>query len=148
MLQCYEARQGDYSISTDPDKLDVNKIHDYLANESYWAAGRPLDTVRRCIACSRNYGVYIRGEQAGYGRAITDAATVAWICDVFILAGHRGRGIGKWLMATILADPQLSGVRRWILATRDAHGLYRRFGFQPLEAVDRWMTRVATPSLD
>ncbi len=139
MSQHYETRRGSYHITTDPQRLDLETIHDYLANRSYWAQGRDLLTMRRCVASSRNYGLYRGDRQVGYARAITDGATFAWICDVFVLENHRKCGLGKWLVESVLDDPELRTVRRWILATRDAHELYRRFGFRPLEAPHRWM---------
>jgi GNAT superfamily N-acetyltransferase len=118
--------------------LDVKAIHNFLS-ESYWAAGIPLDTVKQAIANSLCFGVYNAREQIGFARLITDLATFAYLADVFILEAYRGQGIGKWLMQTIIAHPNLQGLRRWMLATRDAHELYRQFGFETPKRPDRWM---------
>jgi len=136
-------RRGDYFVSTDRVLLDLNLIHDYLSNQSYWATGRSLETIRRSIENSLSFGLYndATREQLGFARVITDYATFAWVADVFILDGARGQGLGKWLMEIILAHPELQGFRRWILATKDAHELYRRFGFEELKRPERWMER-------
>lgn len=136
-------RQGDYEISTDPARLDLGVIHGFLAG-SYWAKGVPLGVVERSIAHSLCYGVYHESGQVGFARVITDYATFAYLADVFVVEAHRGRGLSKWLVATILAHPELQGLRVWMLATRDAHGLYARFGFAPLDSPDRVM-RIARP---
>ena len=141
-----EWRRGEYLISTDPGRIDLATVHAFLAR-SYWAAGIPLAVVRRSIAGSLSFGLYHApdgaGEerQAGFGRVVTDRATFAWIADVFVVEAHRGRGVGKWLIETMLAHPDLQGVRGWRLATRDAHDLYRPFGFAPLAAPERYMER-------
>jgi GNAT superfamily N-acetyltransferase len=132
-------RRGDFLISTDPDLLDVPLIHDFLANRSYWAAGRPLEVVRRALAHSLCFGLYERGRQVGLARVVTDRATFGWLCDVFVLAAYRGRGLSKWLMECVLGHPDLQGLRRLLLGTRDAHGLYQRFGFTPLADPTRFL---------
>ncbi|TGD81456.1 GNAT family N-acetyltransferase [Hymenobacter wooponensis] len=129
-----------FTISTDPTKLDVTVIHRYLSQESYWAKGIPLETVQRAIANSLNFGVYApSGQQVAYARVVTDKATFAWLCDVFVLPEFQGRGIGKQLQTAIWAHPELQGQRRYLLATLDAHGLYRQFGFQDLAAPERYL---------
>ena len=133
-------RRGEYLISTDRSLLDLRVIHDYL-KESYWAAGVPEDVVRRSIENSLCFGVYRDEEQAGFARVVTDRATFAYLADVFVLEGHRGRGLGKWLVEVILAHPDLQGLRRWMLATRDAHELYRRYGFDELGRPGIFMER-------
>jgi GNAT superfamily N-acetyltransferase len=133
------ARQGDFLISTDPTLLDVPLVHDFLANRSYWAAGRPLDVVRRALENSLCFGLYERGRQVGLARVITDRATFAWLCDVFVLEPYRGRGLSKWLMECVMSYPALQDLRRVLLGTRDAHGLYRRYGFTPLADPSRFM---------
>ena len=133
--------RGDYAISTDPARLDLETIHSYLSGSSYWAQGRPMEVVRRSIENSLCFGLYWRGRQVGFARVITDRATFAWLADVFVLDEERGRGLSKWLMETILAHPRLQGLRRWVLATKDAHSLYSRFGFAPLKRPERWMER-------
>ena len=137
-----EWRRGEYSISTDSERLDLEVIHDYLSNESYWAKGRSMETISRSIENSVAFGVYNGAEQqVGFARVITDYATFAWLADVFILDAARGQGLGKWLVEVILAHPELQGFRRWILATKDAHELYSRFGFVELKRPERWMER-------
>jgi GNAT superfamily N-acetyltransferase len=126
------ARQGDLLISTDPGLLDVPLIYDFLANRSYWAKGRPLDVVRRSLDSSLCFGLYEQGRQVGFARVVTDRATFAWLCDVFVLEAYRGRGLAKWLMECVMSHPALQGLRRLLLATRDAHGLYQQYGFTPL----------------
>src|ERR1700730_17826968 len=137
---------GEYSISTDPSRLDVSLIHGYLANSSYWAAGRTLAVVRRSIENSLCFGLYktsaeAREQQIAFARVVTDYATIAWLADVFVLEEYQGQGLAKWLMEVIIAHPQLQGFRRWLLATKDAHELYRRFGFSELNEPARWMER-------
>ena len=126
------------TISTDRSRLDVPLIHDFLSN-SYWAKDIPLAVVQRAIENSLCFGVYHDDRQVGFARVVTDRATFAYIADVFIIEEHRGRGLSKWLVQTILSHPDLQGLRRWMLATRDAHGLYAQYGFTPLKATDRWM---------
>lgn len=129
-----------FTISTDPSRLDVAAIHAYLSQESYWAKGIPRETVERAIRHSLSFGLYAPdGCLAGYARVVTDTATFAWLCDVFVLAEFRGQGLSKWLMAVVWAHPDLQGLRRRILATLDAHGLYEQFGFAPLAAPDRFL---------
>jgi GNAT superfamily N-acetyltransferase len=119
-----------YEISTDFARLDLNAVHAYLAR-SYWSPGIPLGIVERAARNSLCFGVYdtATGAQVGYTRVVTDQATFAYLCDVFVLEDHRGRGLSKWMMREVMAHPALSGARRTMLATRDAHGLYRQFGF-------------------
>src|SRR5262249_7553163 len=124
-------RRGDFIVSTDPDLLDLPVIHAFLSQRSYWATGRPLEIVRRSLANSLCFGLYDQGRQAGFARVVTDKATFAWLCDVFLLEEYRGRGLSRWLLGCVLGHPDLRAVHRFVLGTRDAHGLYRRFGFQP-----------------
>jgi GNAT superfamily N-acetyltransferase len=133
--------RGDYSISTDRARLDLDLIHHYLSNESYWATGRSREVVVRAIENSLPFGIYRDQELVGFARIVTDYATFAWVADVFVLPEHRGRGLSKWLMEVIIAHPDLQGFRRWVLSTKDAHGLYERFGFIPLHRPERWMER-------
>ncbi len=128
------------TITTEAAALDVDLIHGYLT-DSYWAKGIPLETVRRSLEHSVNFGLFEGGRQLGFARVVTDRATFAYLADVFVLESHRGRGLAKWLMETVLDHPELQGLRRWILATRDAHGLYAKFGFTPLAAPGRFMER-------
>ena len=134
-------QRDDYSISTDPSRLNVDLIHDFLSKQSYWATGRSRDVVERSIQNSLSFGIYREGDQVGFARVVTDYATFAWIADVFVLPEHRGQGLSKWLMETIIAHPRLQGFRRWVLSTKDAHGLYEKFGFIKLHRPERWMER-------
>ena len=128
-----------YIVSTDPQKMDVDVIYAYLSR-SYWAEGRTKATIEKSLRNSLNFGVFTsEGAQIGFARVITDYATFAYLADVFILEEHRGHGLSKRLMATIMAHPELQGLRRWSLATRDAHGLYAQFGFTPLPKPEIWM---------
>lgn len=136
-----EWQQGEFSISTDRDRLDVRMIHNFLSTESYWAQGRAIETVRRSIENSLPFGLYQGEQQIGFARVVTDYATFAWLADVFVLNTYRGQGLGKWLVEVILAHPELQQFRRWVLATKDAHDLYRRFGFIELKRPERWMER-------
>jgi N-acetylglutamate synthase-like GNAT family acetyltransferase len=124
-----EYRRGDFLISTDPSRLNIDVIHDFLTN-CYWAKGIPREVVERSIRHSLCFGIYHSdGGQAGFARVISDFATIAYIGDVFVVESYRGRGLGGWLMECIMAHPALQNLRRWILLTRDAHGLYAKFGF-------------------
>jgi GNAT superfamily N-acetyltransferase len=136
---CFAARRGDFLVSTDQTLLDLPLIHQFLSNDSYWAAGRPLSVVRRSLANSLCFGLYASRQQIGLARVVTDRATFAWLCDVFVLESHRGKSLSKWLLQCVLSHPDLQGLRRFLLATRDAHGLYERYGFAPLEEPSRFM---------
>ncbi len=133
-------QRGEYTISTDKSRLDIGVIHSFL-DISYWAAGRSVETIRRSIENSIPFGLYKGDQQVGFARVITDYATFAWIADVFVLEPHRGQGLSKWLMEVIISHPELQGFRRWVLATKDAHELYRKFGFNELKLPERWMER-------
>ncbi len=135
-----EWRRGDYLISTDRARLDIAVIHQFLTT-SYWAAGIPLETVRRSIAHSLNFGLYKGGQQIGFARVITDYTTFAYLGDVFILEEFRGQGLSRWLMESISTYPELQGLRRWILLTRDAHWLYRKVGFTEVRTPERYMEK-------
>ncbi len=136
-----EWHKGEYTISDDRGRLDLGVIHRFISEESYWGRGRPLELVRRSVENSHPLGVYRGAEMVGFARVVTDYATFAWVADVFVVEAHRGRGLSKWLMETMLAHPDLQGFRRWVLATKDAHGLYRQFGFRELRRPERWMER-------
>jgi len=138
-LKPIEHRRDEFCISTDPARLDLEVIHNFLTN-CYWAKGIPRDVVARSIEHSLCFGVYDgSGAQVGFARVVTDFATIAYLGDVFVLESHRGRGLSKWLMECITQHPALQGLRRWILLTRDAHGLYSQFGFKPVAKPDRYM---------
>ena len=134
-------RRGEYEISTDRAHVDLGAVHRWLSEHSYWAQGIPLETLRRAVQHSLPFGIYRGDELVGFARVITDYATFAYVGDVFVLEAHRGRGLSRWLMEVIADDPRLAGLRRWMLATRDAHGLYAHTGFTPLGQPDRWMER-------
>ena len=136
-----ELHKGEYTISTERERLDLEAIHRFISVDSYWGKGRPLEVVRRAVENSLPFGVYRGQELVGFARVVTDYATFAWLADVFVLEAHRGRGLSKWLMEVILSHPELQGFRRWVLATKDAHELYSRFGFIALHKPERWMER-------
>jgi len=133
-----EWRHGEFTISTDPARIDLDVVHGYLS-ASYWAPGIPRELVARSIANSLAFGIYRGSGQVGFARVISDRATFAYLADVFVLEGERGKGLGKWLMEVIVAHPELQGLRRWMLATRDAHGLYRPHGFEPVANAEALM---------
>jgi len=136
----FEARQGAYLISTDPTRLNLDAVHAGL-NRTYWAAGRSRAVVAQALAHSLCFGLYHTDAQVGLAHVVTDHTTFAWLCDVYILEDHRGAELGKWLIATVLSHPDLRAIRRIMLATRDAHGLYQRYGFRPLDVPEQWMER-------
>jgi GNAT superfamily N-acetyltransferase len=136
-----EHKRGEFLISTDPLRLDLDVIHGFLSN-NYWAKGIPREVVARSIENSLCFGIYDdKDAQVGFARVVSDFATVAYLGDVFVLESHRGRGLSKWMMECIREHPALQGLRRWILLTRDAHGLYSQFGFKPLKSPERYMER-------
>ncbi len=135
-----EWRYGEYVISTDKYRLDILAIHAFLTT-SYWAEGIPFDTVKKSIEYSLNFGVFTAGKQIGFARVITDYATYAYIGDVYILEDFRGQGLSKWLMQVIADHPELQGLRRWTLLTRDAHDLYRKTGFTDPQFPERYMEK-------
>jgi len=128
-----------YSISTDKSMIDFEKVYAYLDKESYWAKGVTAERLKRAIENSMCFVILKQNELAGFARVITDKATFAYICDVFVLEQHRRLGLSKWLMQTIMQHPELQGLRRWSLATADAHGLYEQVGFVPLSKPENWM---------
>lgn len=135
-----EYKRDPFIISDDPSKLDLDAICDFLSR-AYWAEKRPREVIEKSIRFSLNFGVYDGDRQVGFARVITDYATFAYLCDVFIHEEYRGHALGKWLMESILAHPNLQGLRRWSLATRDAHGLYKQFGFVELSNPASWMEK-------
>ena len=150
-MKVYEAEKNEFFISTDKSKLNIQFIHHYLSNESYWAKNIPEETVIKSIEGSFCFGVYLneniseatkklpQGIQIGFARVVTDHATFAYLADVFIVEEFRGRGLANWLMKEIMNHEDLQGLRRWMLATKDAHTLYARFGFLPLDKPERVM---------
>jgi GNAT superfamily N-acetyltransferase len=136
-----------FSISTDKSRLDVELVHEFLSKSSYWAQGRSMDVVQKSIEHSLCFGLYEGDRQVGFARVVTDHATFGWLCDVFILESHRGRGLGKWMIECVVACPDLQGFKNLLLATRDAHELYSRYGgFESLEKPEKWMARTARGS--
>jgi len=138
-----EIVKGQFLVSTDKSKLQIDVVHDYLANHSYWAKGIPVEIVERSIANSIVFGVYAKEneilKQVGFCRITSDLATFAYLADVFILDEYRGHGLSKFLMEAVKQHPDLQGLRRWVLATLDAHGLYTQYGFVPLEKPENFM---------
>lgn len=138
-----EWTRGEYTVSDDRARLDFEVIHEFLSRESYWARGRSRERVERSLANSLPFGLYRDGRQVGFARVVTDYTTFAWLADVFVLDAERGRDLGVWLVECVLAHPELQEVRRWLLATRDAEELYRRFGFRDLkESALGWMEKL------
>lgn len=139
-MTVFELRRGDYLVSTDESLLDVDGIHAFLTT-SYWAEGVSKEAVARSIRHSMPFGLYAGRHQVGFARVITDTHMLAYIADVYVDEPHRGNGLGKMLMEAMLAHPELQAVKRWLLGTRDAHGLYRQFGFDELAKPERWMEK-------
>ncbi|MCA1580457.1 MAG: GNAT family N-acetyltransferase [Acidobacteria bacterium] len=140
-----EWTRGEFSISTDPARVDAAAAHEFLSR-SYWAGGIPREFVDRAIDGSIAFAMFHEGRQIGFARVITDRSTYAYLSDVYVLEAWRGRGLALWLMETIRAHPDLQNLRRWMLSTRDAHPLYARAGFQPLAHPDRFM-EISDPGL-
>ena len=138
-----QMKETDFEISTDRGRLDVELIHRFLSEESYWAQNRSMEQARAAIKNSLCFGVYSGALQVAFGRVVTDFATFAYVGDVFVLEEFRGHGLGKRIMEAMISHPDLQGLRRWVLATRDAHGLYEQFGFHSLKFPERWMERPA-----
>jgi GNAT superfamily N-acetyltransferase len=136
-----EYHQDGFFISTDPNKLQLEEIYAFLS-KSYWAENRPKDRVARSLAHSLCFGLYHEGRQIGLARVVTDYSTFAYLCDVYVLRDYRGRGLGKWLISVAMSQAELQGFRLWSLLTRDAHELYRRFGFTKLKNPERGMEKL------
>lgn len=128
-------------ISSDPSEIDFDRVHGFLSREAYWSVGIPADTLRRAIEHSLCFSAFDDGVQVGFARVVTDRATFAYLCDVFVSTEARGLGVSKAMMQAIDAHPELQGLRRFILATSDAHGLYAQYDFEPLARPDRFMER-------
>lgn len=143
MIETIETTREDFTVSTDKSRLQIEVIHGFLSGESYWARERTLDQTRTAIEHSVCFGLYKGDRQIGFARVVTDLSTFAYLGDVFVLPEHQGRGLGKFLMEAVLGHPDLQGFRRWILATRDAHGLYGQYGFSGLKHPERWMELAA-----
>ena len=135
--------RGDFMVTTESEKISLDVVHAFLANESYWAKNIPRDVVEQSIENSLCFGLFQNEEQIGFARVITDRATIAYLGDVFVMATHRGQGLSQWLMECVMSHPDLLGLRRWILLTGDAHGLYEKFGFTAIAAPQKWMEKFA-----
>ena len=135
----YEIQKEDYLVSDDKQRLDITFIHTYLSNESYWAQNIPLEVVKRSIENSISFGVYHLNKQVGFARVTTDKATFAYLADVFMVESYRGKGLSRMLLEAIHAHPDVQGLRRWMLGTRDAHGLYEKYGWTSIPYPDRFM---------
>lgn len=131
--------KNQFTISTDKSKLDIHSIHEFLSTRAYWCLNIPKDTVQTAIENSLCFGVYEGSKQIGFARVISDFSTIAYLGDVYVLEEYRGHGLSKWLMETIMTHPELQGLRRWILLTGDAHGLYRQFGWADIADPSKWM---------
>ena len=140
-MEILEWTKDNYTISNDKSKIDLDTVHQYLSIDSYWAQQIPMEIVKRSIENSLCFGIYYGKVQAGFARVISDFATFAYLGDVFILPEHRGKGLSKWLMEVIISYPQLQGLRRFLLTTKDAHNLYSQFGFEQYPQPERLMTR-------
>ena len=134
-----EWNRDDLVVSDDRARLDLAVVHRFLAGDSYWAAGIPEAVMARAMAHSLCFGLYRGGTQIGFARVVTDRATFGYLCDVFVESAHRGAGLGRWLVECVLAHPDLQGLRRLSLMTRDAHELYKPFGFKPLPDATRYL---------
>ena len=143
MSKNYEWQNGEFTISTDRKRLQLDAIYKFLTEESYWAKTRTREQTETAVKNSLPFGVYKGENLIGFARVVTDYATFAYLGDVYILEEFRGQGLSKWLMDVIIDHPDLQGLRRWILATRDAHTLYEKFGFHELEHPERWMEKPA-----
>jgi GNAT superfamily N-acetyltransferase len=128
-----------FCISTEKARLDIKAIHHFLSTQAYWSLNIPFSRVEEAIAHSLNFGLYSKESQIGYARVISDFSSLAYLGDVYVLPDFRGQGLSKWLLQTIMAYPELQGLRRWILSTADAHGLYKQFGWSPVAYPERWM---------
>jgi len=136
-------REDGYSISTDKQRLDIDYTYHWLSEQSYWAQGRSREVVEQSIANSLCFGLYHGDKQVGFARVVTDLATFGWLCDVFVDESERGHGLGKWLIQTLVNHPDMARLRRLLLATRDAHELYRNYGgFEMLGSPERWMAKI------
>ena len=141
-IPIFELHRAPWLVSTDPARLDLGEVHHWLSTASYWAEGVPLDVIERGFRHSCGFGIYDEeSELAGFGRVVTDYASFGYLADIFILPERRAHGLGKLLVEAMLAHPQLQGLRRWMLKTKDAHGLYSQFGFTPLKAPQGAMER-------
>lgn len=133
--------RGDYTIQTELSATNVEQIHHYLSTQAYWSLGIPKVVVEKAFANSLAFGIFQGEALVGWARVVTDRATFAYLADVYVLESYRGQGLSKWLIECIFQHPELQGLRRWMLATQDAHGLYAQYSFKPIAAPERWMER-------
>jgi GNAT superfamily N-acetyltransferase len=140
-----ELKQGNFELSTDKNRMQIDVIYRFL-QKSYWANKRSIEVIKKSIENSLSFGIFAGERQVGFARVITDYSTFAWIADVFIDEEFRGQGLSKWLMQSMLCHPDLQGMRRWVLATKDAHTLYSQFGFTALNKPERWMEIDSQPN--
>lgn len=140
-MEIRETHRGDYTISTNIDKLNITSIHKFLSIETDWSNGIPMDTLKTSIENSLNFGLYYQNKQIGYARIISDYSTIAYLGDVFVLKEYRGNGLSKWLINEIMEHPNLQGLRRWILLTDTAEWLYKKFGFTELPNPEFYMEK-------
>jgi GNAT superfamily N-acetyltransferase len=138
-----DSHKDEFTISTEKQRLNLDVIHKFLSEDSYWARERSIEQTKTAIENSICFGLYDGDRQIGFARVVSDKATFAYIGDVFVLNEYRGRGLSKWLMQVIVDHPELQGLRRWVLATKDAHGLYEQFEFAQLRYPERWMEKTA-----
>jgi GNAT superfamily N-acetyltransferase len=146
MTAAFERQKDGFTVSCDSGRLDHGAVHAYLSGESYWAANRPFDVVKRSLDHSLCFGLYSGPRQIGLARVITDEATFAYLCDVYVLPEFQRQGLGKWLMECVMAHPALQGLKRFALRTADAHELYRKFGFDDVREPQKWMEIVRRPA--
>lgn len=139
-MQTREWTRDGFTVSTDPARVQLDVVHGFLT-KAYWSEGIPRETVARAIAHSLPFGVYEGATQVGFARVVSDYTAIAYVGDVFVLPEWRGRGLSRFVMECMLAHPDLQGLRRWVLLTRDAHGLYEKFGFERITNPERWMHR-------
>lgn len=147
MFQSATYQKGDYVITTDPNRLNRAALHRLLST-SYWANTRPREVIDASLEHSLCFSIYHKSEMIGFARVVTDTVVFAYLCDVIIDSAHRGHGLGKWLMESVLAHPDTRFVRRWWLATQDAHGLYRQYGFEGFDDPSRYMQRINPEAYD
>ena len=140
-MKIITATKGEFHITTDRTKLDLKIIHDFLANQSHWSKNIPFDKVKSSVDNSLNFGAYYKDKQIGFARIISDLATIAYLGDLFIIPSYRGQGLSKWLMETVMAHPNLQGLRRWILLTADTHELYKKYGWTCLPKPELYMEK-------
>ncbi len=140
-MNAYSWSRGEYLVSCDRGATSLEVVHRFLSEQSYWARNIPREVVAAAIDNSICFALLKGGEQIGFARVISDRATIAYLGDVFVLEPHRGKGLSSWLMECVASHPDLQGLRRWILLTSDAHGLYEKIGFAPLAAPAKWMEK-------